>query len=204
MNRIMAAAGLFCLAPIFVLIAIAIWVEDGAPVIFRQVRVGKSGKPFWVLKFRSMRSGLRGARITAASDRRVTRTGRLLRKFKLDELPQLWNVLRGEMAFVGPRPEIPYYVDASNPLWCQVLSVKPGITDLATLAYRDEEQMLAAFDDPEKGYVEQILPTKLALNLAYLDRRTLLTDLKLIGLTLRYSFLRTSVSAAYLKKLVLS
>src|SRR5207249_11392098 len=119
-----------------------------------------------------MRSGLRGVRITASTDERITRVGGVLRRYKLDELPQLWNVARGDMSLVGPRPEVPDFVDMSVPIWRRVLSVKPGITDVTTLAYRHEEELLAGVADPEKHYREVILPAKLDLNAQYIRKRS--------------------------------
>ena len=162
-------------------------VNDGRPVLFRQRRVGRHGEPFTILKFRSMRMRRGGPEITSSGDGRVTRTGRFLRRYKLDELPQLWNVVRGDMSLIGPRPELPRYVDPL-PAWRAVHRVRPGITDLATLVYRDEERVLAGFPDPERGYRETVLPAKLALNLEYLQRRSPSRDLKLLALTVRYSF----------------
>jgi lipopolysaccharide/colanic/teichoic acid biosynthesis glycosyltransferase len=173
--------------PLMAAIGMAILWDDGWPVLFRQRRAGRHGKPFTILKFRSMRR-CRGAGITARGDARVTRAGRFLRQYKLDELPQLWNVLWGDMSLVGPRPEVPRYVDTADPAWRRVHRVRPGITDLATLVYRDEELILAGFPDPERGYLDTVLPAKLALNLEYLDRRSPARDLRLLALTIRYSF----------------
>jgi lipopolysaccharide/colanic/teichoic acid biosynthesis glycosyltransferase len=150
--------------------------------------VGRRGKPFRIWKFRTMRAGSRGNVITAAGDRRVTRSGAVLRKLKLDELPQLFNVLKGDMSLVGPRPEVPEYVQLDAPIWQAVLQVRPGVTDLATLLYRDEEKLLGAARDPNAMYRETVLPAKLALNLGYLQSRSFRRDLKLILLTIRYSF----------------
>jgi lipopolysaccharide/colanic/teichoic acid biosynthesis glycosyltransferase len=209
-DRFLAALSLAILAPVLALVAIAVWLDDGGPVLFRQTRVGRAGKHFTLFKFRSMfqggssaRPGGSGALLTTAGDKRVTRSGRFLRKFKIDELPQLWNVVRGEMSLIGPRPEVPRYVDTSEAAWRTVLGVRPGITDVATLLYRDEERILSAFDDPEKGYRETVLPDKLALNLAYLRRRSLLRDVKLLALTVRHSFIPGAVDAERLKKLIL-
>jgi lipopolysaccharide/colanic/teichoic acid biosynthesis glycosyltransferase len=134
-----------------------------------------------------MRTGAPSSAITAAGDRRVTRAGAWLRRFKLDELPQLFNVLRGDMSLVGPRPEVPEYVNAESPMWRAVLQVRPGITDLATLVYRNEEALLGASDNAEVFYRESVLPAKLLLNLEYLCRRSFRHDVKLIWLTIRYS-----------------
>jgi lipopolysaccharide/colanic/teichoic acid biosynthesis glycosyltransferase len=150
-----------------------------------------------------MRNGARGPSITAASDPRVTRAGAILRKYKLDELPQLWNVARGDMSIVGPRPEVPRYVNYDDPRWRQVLEERPGLTDLATLVYRDEEQILAQASEPEAYYREVLLPDKLQLNLQYQRNRNLLFDLRLILTTVRYSFLPAGFNAAAVRKALL-
>lgn len=178
-----AVIGLVLLSPVLALIAIAILLESGRPVLFRQTRVGQHGRLFQILKFRSMFHGRQGTRITAASDPRVTNVGRVLRRFKLDEIPQLWNVVRGEMALVGPRPEVPTFVDLSSAEWKSVLSVRPGITELASLVYREEEQLLAGVPEPEEYYRRVIVPAKLSLNLRYIRERTPLRDLQLIWFT---------------------
>lgn len=187
-DRLAAAVGLLLLAPLMALVALAIVVEDGAPVLFRQVRVGRKGRRFRVLKFRSMRVGVPGARITACGDPRLTRVGRVLRRYKIDELPQLWNVLRGHISLVGPRPELPAFVELTDPTWRAVLEVRPGITDRASLIYRHEEELLGSAADPERYYRETILPAKLALNLEYIRTRTFWLDLKLILLTIHRCF----------------
>ena len=184
-DRVAAALGLVVLAPALVLIAMAIVLEDGFPVLFRQTRVGRGGRPFRLVKFRSMRVGVAGTRITAGRDPRVTRVGKWLRRRKVDELPQLWNVLMGDLSLVGPRPEIPPFVDTEDPVWRAVLEVRPGITDLASLQFRREEEMLAGAADAERYYREAILPPKLSLNLEYIRTRTFWGDLKLIVQTLR-------------------
>src|SRR5581483_10148839 len=175
-------------APLLAILALAIRLHDRGPAFYRQVRVGRHGRPFTIWKLRSMRMQNAGAAITRSGDDRVTPLGRILRKYKLDELPQLWNVVRGEMSLIGPRPEVPRFVDPADPVWRAVHRVRPGITDLATLVYRDEERVLAEFADPDRGYRETVLPAKLALNLEYLERRTAARDLKLLALTIRYSF----------------
>ena len=162
---ICAAIGLLFLTPLFAILALLIVLRDGAPVLFSQTRIGRNGKPFRIWKFRTMRAGSRGSVITAAGDDRVTRTGAALRKHKLDELPQLFNVLKGDMSLVGPRPEVPEHVQLAAPIWQAILQVRPGITDLASLIYRDEEQVLGASRDPDAFYREQVLPSKLLLNL---------------------------------------
>jgi lipopolysaccharide/colanic/teichoic acid biosynthesis glycosyltransferase len=203
-DRFLAGLGLLLCAPFLLLIAAAIWLEDGSPVLFRQIRVGRFGSRFKLLKFRSMRRNQPGKSLTAEGDRRVTRCGRFLRNYKLDELPQLWNVVRGEMSLIGPRPEVPQFVALSDPAWSAVLQVKPGITDLATLAYRNEEKILASYADVERGYREVVLPAKLALNKEYLMKRSLWSDIKLLALTIHYSFMPADLNAQQIKQAVLS
>ncbi|HYO83447.1 MAG TPA: sugar transferase [Bryobacteraceae bacterium] len=188
LDRLAALGGLIVASPVLGAAALAIAVEDGSPVFFSQTRIGRNGRPFLLYKLRSMRTGKAGTRITAGTDARITRTGRFLRRYKLDELPQLWNVVRGDMSLIGPRPEVPAFVDAQDPAWIVVLSVKPGISDLATLVYRDEEQILSSAADPEQMYRTSVLPDKLALNALYLRQRGLRSDLKLLLATVRYSF----------------
>ena len=183
-----ALIGLCVLWPLLILVAVTIWIEDGPPCLFCQKRLGKSGKPFSIWKFRTMRASNSGQSITAAGDQRVTRVGKALRKFKLDELPQLFNVLKGEMSMVGPRPELSEFVECSDELWRQVLAVRPGITDLASLVFRNEEEVLAAAPSNMEDYYRQIvLPAKLALNVKYIESRSLWRDLKLLYLTAWYS-----------------
>ena len=177
--------GLLLLTPVFLAIAAAIKLDSPGSVMYRPLRVGKDGTTFRLLKFRTMVEGAdrRGPGITVAEDRRVTTTGRFLRRAKLDELPQLLNVLRGEMALVGPRPEDPRYVALYTPEQRAVLAVRPGITSPASLRYRDEAALLTG-DDWERVYVERIMPDKLAIELDYLARRTVRSDLALIWETL--------------------
>ncbi|MBV9742369.1 MAG: sugar transferase [Acidobacteriia bacterium] len=186
-DRTAALAGIIVFSPVFLAVSVAIVCDDGFPVLFRQTRFGRWGKTFRLLKFRSMVSGRAGARITAANDDRFTRLGRTLRKYKLDELPQLFNVLKGDMSLVGPRPEVPEYVDLDAPVWQVVLSVKPGITDLATLLHRDEERLLAAASEPERYYREVLLPSKLALSRHFIETAGFLRQLTLIFWTVYYS-----------------
>ncbi|MCA2963457.1 MAG: sugar transferase [Acidobacteriota bacterium] len=186
-DRVVCLAGLVALAPVLVVIAGLVRWGDGGPVLFRQVRVGRCGRSFVLLKFRSMRVDPGGPAITAAGDGRVTRLGRWLRAYKLDELPQLWNVVRGDMSLVGPRPEVRRYVDPGDPVWQRVLSVRPGITDLATLVYRNEEQLLAGSAEPERFYREEILPEKLRLNLRYFELSCWGRDWRLLAMTVGYS-----------------
>jgi lipopolysaccharide/colanic/teichoic acid biosynthesis glycosyltransferase len=195
-----SAIGLLLLMPAFVAVALTIILDDGSPVFFSQTRVGQHGKPFRIWKFRTMRFCSQGSAITAAGDSRITRAGEKLRKYKLDELPQLFNVLKGEMSLVGPRPEVPEYVQFQTPIWQAVLQVRPGITDVATLLYRDEETILGASRNPNAFYVESVLPAKLLLNHAYLLSRSFLRDLKLIFVTIRYSLFPQRLDPDLLKK----
>lgn len=181
---IVSALGLLLLAPLLVLIGAWIRLDSAGPALFLQVRVGRHGVPFTIHKFRTMRVEA-GAAITVGADPRITRSGRLLRASKLDELPQLWDVLRGAMSFVGPRPELPRYVDIyPADLRERVLAVRPGITDPASLAFSREAELLAAAADPEREYREVILPAKLRLSAEYAVRASLVTDLQLIFKTL--------------------
>ena len=180
-----SAIGLLLLAP--VLLGIAIWIkrDSPGPVFFRQERIGRHGQPFRIYKFRSMRQDNAGLQITVGEDARITRSGRFIRAYKLDELPQLINVLRGDMSLVGPRPEVPRYV-ALYPadVRAEVLSVRPGITDLASVQYRSESTLLAQSSNPEQTYVDTILPAKLALCRQYVRERSFWLDLHIIGMTL--------------------
>jgi lipopolysaccharide/colanic/teichoic acid biosynthesis glycosyltransferase len=180
-----AAAGLVVLSPFLAFLAVAIKVHDGGPVFYRALRVGKDGRLFRLFKFRSMipDADRRGAGITVYEDARVTSLGRILRRVKLDELPQLINVVKGEMSIVGPRPEDPRYVALYTDEQRRVLAVRPGITSLASLRFRNEEEHLIG-RDWEKLYVGEILPQKLAMELEYLSRRTLRGDLVVIFRTL--------------------
>jgi lipopolysaccharide/colanic/teichoic acid biosynthesis glycosyltransferase len=181
-------AGLVVLAPVFLVIAVAVKLDSPGPVFFRQVRVGRHGRPFRIYKFRTMRSDPVGAgpEITVGQDARITRVGGFLRRWKLDELAQLIDVLRGTMSLVGPRPEVPRYVEHySQERRGHVLSVRPGITDFASLRFRNESEVLARAENPEREYVEVILPEKLQFAANYVDHSSLSTDLRALGLTLR-------------------
>jgi lipopolysaccharide/colanic/teichoic acid biosynthesis glycosyltransferase len=182
-----AAAGMVILMPVLFALALLILWGDGPPVFFSQMRVGRKGKLFRIWKFRTMRADSQGRIITVAGDGRVTHIGAVLRRCKLDELPQLFNVLKGDMSLVGPRPEVPECVQLEAPIWQAVLQVRPGVTDLATLLYRDEEKLLGTAVDATALYCETVLPAKLALNLGYLRSRSFWRDLRLIHLTIRYS-----------------
>lgn len=182
-----ASLGLVVLAPLLGVVAVAIALDSPGPVLFRQERVGKGGAPFRILKFRTMRVDAErvGGQLTVGADPRITRVGAFLRAWKLDELPQLVNVVRGEMAIVGPRPEVPRYVALYTPEQRRVLDCRPGITDPASVRYRDESDLMAGHPEPERYYVEVVMPRKLALNLAYLERRSFSSDVGVILATLR-------------------
>lgn len=174
--------GLAVLWPLFLLIALLIKLEDGGPVFFRQERVGYKGHPFHIWKFRTMvvDAEKRGKLLTVGRDPRITRVGYWLRRFKIDELPQLINVTLGQMSLVGPRPEVPQYVALYTPEQREVLELVPGITDPASIAYRHENDLLACSPDPERTYIEEIMPEKIRLNLEYARRATIWTDLVVI------------------------
>jgi len=179
--------GLLLLLPVFLPVAIWVRLDSQGPVFFRQVRVGQFGNPFRIFKFRTMYADAeaRGRKITVGEDPRITRAGRFLRKFKLDELPQLFNVINGEMSLVGPRPEVPRYVELyPEEIRKQVLSVRPGITDFASILYKDESTVLAGAADPEAMYVNVVLPEKLKHYARYVSERTLWLDFKIILLTM--------------------
>lgn len=180
-----SAMGLVLLSPLLALIAIAIRLTSPGPIFYRARRVGRGGREFTLYKFRSMVADAdrHGPGITAAGDPRVTPVGRVLRRTKLDELPQLWNVLRGDMTLVGPRPEDPRYVALYTPEQRRVLDVRPGITSLASLEYRNEESILRG-PDWEQRYVQEVMPAKLAIDLRYVQRATLFSDLVIILRTL--------------------
>ena len=178
--------GLLVLSPLFVLVAALIKLSDGGKAFYRQTRVGLHGRPFRIWKFRTMITAAEqaGPAITQEGDSRITRIGRVLRKTKLDEFPQLWNVLKGEMSLVGPRPEVPRYVERYTPEQREILRLKPGITDLASLCFRDEEALLGHATDVEEFYVQHCIPRKLKLNQEYAARASLLSDTWIILQTL--------------------
>jgi len=181
-----ASAGLLVLAPLFGIVALSIKLDSPGPVFFSQQRIGRGFRPFWILKFRTMKhSEKAGAPITAVHDPRITRVGRFLRRSKIDELPQLVNVLKGDMSLVGPRPEVPCYVEAFHGDYQEILAVRPGLTDLASLKYRDESALLARSSDPEREYLEQVLPDKIRLAKETIRRSSLAFDLGLMAKTCR-------------------
>jgi lipopolysaccharide/colanic/teichoic acid biosynthesis glycosyltransferase len=176
----LSLAGLALLFPLFVALAVLVRSSSKGAVFFRQKRIGLGGSEFVLYKFRSMRSDCEGLKLTARDDLRLTRVGKLLRRYKLDELPQLWNVLRGDMSFVGPRPEVAEYVDLKNHLWREILAVRPGITDPVALRLRNEEQLLATVEDKEAFYTEILQPFKLRGWAEYARHKTWKTDLSVL------------------------
>jgi lipopolysaccharide/colanic/teichoic acid biosynthesis glycosyltransferase len=183
---LLSALGLVVLSPVFLLLAVLVKLSDGGPIFFRQQRVGRDGALFWIWKFRTMivEAEKKGLGLTRGGDQRITPLGRILRRTKLDELPQLWNVFVGEMSFVGPRPEVPKYVALYTPPQREILRLKPGITDLATLEFRNEEELLRNTPDVEKFYIEHCIPRKIELNLLYARRADLWRDTLIILRTL--------------------
>lgn len=174
--------GLLILLPILLIIAIGIKVESKGAVFYKQTRVGRHNQHFKIFKFRTMFVGsdIKGLLTLGNNDNRVTKVGYYLRKYKLDELPQLINVFIGNMSFVGPRPEVRKYVDYYSKEDLQILNVKPGITDYASIAFRDEAELLKDTDNPEKLYIENIMPKKIALNKKYISNPSVFTDVKII------------------------
>lgn len=179
--------GLIVLSPLFLFLALWIKYDSRGPVFYRQVRVGRNNKDFRLYKFRSMRSGAdrQGLITIGGRDPRVTRAGYYIRKYKLDELPQLINVFVGDMSIVGPRPEVRRYVDLYTPEQMQVLTVRPGITDVASIRYRNENELLEQAEDPEKYYREVVMPDKLKINREYIERASFWFDIRLIFCTLQ-------------------
>lgn len=182
MDIVLSACALAVLWPLLLLIALAIWIDDPGPVFYRQVRVGRNGKTFRIFKFRSMvmDADKKGLAITVGRDSRITRVGAVLRKTKLDRAGAAAQRVLGQMSFIGPRPEVPKYVELYTPYQRQVLLVRPGITDYASIAYRNENDLLAGASDPEAMYIEQIMPDKIELNMKYLREISPLADIRLI------------------------
>ena len=175
-----SGCGLLVLSPVLLLVALWVKLDSKGPVFYRQVRVGLHNKDFRIFKFRSMRKDNAGLKITTGNDSRITPVGRFLRKSKVDELPQLINVLVGDMSFVGPRPEVADYVDLYTPYQRQVLQVRPGITGLASIRFRNENDLLTASSDPNRTYIEKIMPRKIELDLEYIPHASVFYDIKLI------------------------
>ncbi len=178
-DLVAAALGLVVLSPVLAVVALFVKRDSRGPALFHATRAGRGGRPFRLHKFRTMEDGAPGPAITAAGDPRVTRLGRVLRRTHLDELPQLWNVVKGEMSLVGPRPEDPRFVDRDDPAWRRVLAVRPGVTGPAQLEFaRREEARLG--DDPERDYRERVLPAKLRADLDYVSGGTLDGDMAIL------------------------
>ena len=182
---VFSAIGLLLLSPLFLIVYILIRCESKGGGFYCQQRVGKDGRMFDLYKFRSMRTGSdkKGLITVGGHDSRITRMGYFIRKYKIDELPQLWNVLKGDMSLVGPRPEVKKYVDLYTEEQRRVLSVRPGITDYASIEYVDENEILGNAKDPDRVYVEEIMPAKIKLNMRYIENRNLNEYFKIIGLT---------------------
>jgi lipopolysaccharide/colanic/teichoic acid biosynthesis glycosyltransferase len=188
-----AGLGLVLLSPLLLGIALWIRLDSPGPALYRQERVGRFGRRFLIHKFRTMSQGGSNSamQLTVGADPRITPAGKVLRRIKLDELPQLWDVLAGDMSLVGPRPEVPKYVALyPDALRDKVLSVRPGMTDRASIEYREENALLAAAADPERTYIELVMPAKLRYAAEYVDRRSMWSDLCLIGATVRALWLR--------------
>lgn len=185
-DRVMSLFGLLATSPVFLAIFISIKIADPSQsAMFRQLRIGQHAKPFYILKFRTMKKDSGGSNVTVAGDSRLTRIGKFLKKYKLDELPQLWNVVKGEMSFVGPRPDVPGYADMLTGEDRKILKLKPGITGPATLKYRNEMELLALQADPLEYNDKVIWPDKIKINRAYADNHSFSGDLKIILQTLK-------------------
>lgn len=178
--------GLIILLPFMLITALLIKIDSKGPVFFKQIRVTKNGKEFKIFKYRTMRVGSdKYSQITVGKDDRITKIGSFLRKYKLDEIPQLINVLIGDMSLVGPRPEVPKYVALYTDEQKEILKVRAGITDYASIEFSDENDLLASEEEPEKAYIEKIMPKKIELNKKYLSEISILTDIKIILLTIK-------------------
>ncbi|MBS6025346.1 MAG: sugar transferase [Paeniclostridium sordellii] len=182
-----SSIGLILLSPILILIAICIKLDSKGPVFFKQIRVGKNKELFKIYKFRTMVTDAEklGKQITIGNDTRITKVGTFIRKCKLDELPQLINVLNGDMSLVGPRPEVPKYVELYDDYQEQILLVQPGITDYASIEFRNESEILGESENPESKYINDIMPYKIELNIKYIKNISLYEDLKLITRTIK-------------------
>jgi lipopolysaccharide/colanic/teichoic acid biosynthesis glycosyltransferase len=185
-----SSIALILLSPLLIIISFWIVLDSDGGIFYKQERIGKNQKPFWLYKFRSMRPNSdQLGQITIGKDNRITKVGHFIRKYKLDELPQLLNILKGDMSIVGPRPEVKKYVDLYNAEQLKVLSVKPGLSDYASIEYFDEQEILGQAENPDKEYIEKVMPAKLELNLKYIKEKSLLTDLKIIYNTLKKIFI---------------
>ena len=184
-DLVLSIWGIMVLLPAFITIAILIKIDSKGDIIFKQIRVTKNGKKFEIFKFRTMRPNAeKEGQITVGADNRITTIGKLLRKTKLDEMPQLFNIVMGDMSFVGPRPEVPKYVDLYTEEQKEILKVRAGITDYASIYFSNESEILGEQTDPEKYYIEKIMPYKIELNKKYIKEAGLITDIKIIFLTI--------------------
>ncbi|MEF3254239.1 MAG: sugar transferase [Deferribacterales bacterium] len=186
LDIVISIIGLIVLLPFFIVIGVLIKVDSKGPILFRQIRVGKDFKPFFLYKFRTMIVGADkiGPLVTRDYDPRITKIGRFLRKTKLDELPQLFNVLMGDMSVVGPRPEVEKYVEAKKDDYKFIITIKPGITDYAAIEFTDEEEILAKYENIDEGYIKEILPKKIELYKRYIKEVSFMVDMKIIAMTL--------------------
>jgi len=186
LDFVISAFAIIIISPLLIIVAAMVKVSSPGQILFRQQRIGKYFRPFNIYKFRTMvkEAPNRGTDITFGEDPRITRLGRVLRKTKIDELPQLFNVLKGDMSLVGPRPEVPRYVEMFRRDYDDILKVRPGITDLASLKYRDEAAVLGKAKDPEEEYIKRILPGKIRLAKEYVDKATIFLDLKILFQTI--------------------
>ena len=182
---VLAIFGLTLTSPLLILAAILIKLDSSGPILFRQTRMGRNGKTFKLLKFRSMYVSGHGALVTAAGDNRISKVGKLIRRTKIDEFPELWNIVRGEMSIVGPRPEVPELVDLDNPLWNEILEFNPGLTDPVTLQLRNEEELLAQANDRDDFYKNILQPYKLRGYIHFVKNRTWRKDLNIIFRTMK-------------------
>jgi len=198
---IVSFLGLVVLSPLLLLLAVVIKLDSPGPIFFRQERIGRGFRPFFIFKFHTMVQDPfgRGRLITVGDDPRITRAGRFLRKTKIDELPQLINVLRGEMSFVGPRPELPQYVELFRKDYEEILRIRPGITDLASLKYHDEAAVLKQLENPEAEYCDRILPDKISLSKEYVKKSSFVFDLAIILKTVTKIFGRSSVRITFFR-----
>lgn len=183
---IVSLFGVIIISPILLIVAIAIKIDSKGDVLFLQKRVGRKGRPFYIYKFRTMVTDAEklGKQITVGKDNRITKVGDFLRKYKIDELPQLINVVKGDMSLVGPRPEVPRYVELYTEEERKVLDIRPGITDLASLRYKDENEILGKVENPEEYYINVIMKDKLKLNLEYIEKSNIIFDISLIFKTI--------------------
>lgn len=190
LDIIFSVLGLVILSPVFLCMAIWVKLDSPGPVLYKQKRVGRYGREFLLLKFRSMHidADKKGLLTVGGRDPRITKSGYLLRKYKFDELPQMFNVLTGDMSIVGPRPEVRKYVDLYSKEQLQVLNVRPGITDIASIKYRNENEILEAQAEPEKYYIEHIMPEKINLNMEYINAPNIYNYFRIILLTIKNVF----------------